>query len=258
MNLAELSRLGTNLVGRTIVYLQQTGSTNVVAMDMAQRGAPEGTVVFSDYQTAGHGRRGRPWLADAGACLLCSVILRPRIVPTEAFYLTMVPALSTLAAVEALGLEEVGLKWPNDVEIRKRKVAGILTELSLRGEDLDFAVAGIGLNVNLNVSAHPEIALQATSLSAELGATIRRVDVAQALLRELEQRYLVLGRGGGMDIFSEWRDRLTTLGQVVDVTEPQGSFRALAEDVTSDGGLVLRRNHERMVVYGGDVTLAQH
>lgn len=258
MDIDRLRRgLNTRLLGRTIVFFAQTNSTNVVAKEMAERGAPDGTVVIADYQSAGHGRRGRAWLADPGDSLLMSAIVRPGIPPAEVFYLTMVPALAVLATITTLGVRGASLKWPNDVQINARKVAGILTELSLRGRDLDYVVIGIGLNVNLDVARHPEIAALATSLSGELGRPLDREDVARLLLQTLEDRYLALERGEAAAILSDWRDSLSTLGQWVDVDDGGSSYHAFAEDVTADGGLVLRRDGRRLVVYGGDVTLAK-
>lgn len=258
MDLRRLHRPSSNrIIGRTIIALHTTASTNDIARDLAERGASEGTLVVADYQNAGRGRHGRLWLADPGDCLLLSVVLRPAISPKDSFYLTMVPALAIVRIIQELGVQGVGVKWPNDVEINGQKVAGILTELNLRGQQMDYAVVGVGLNVNLDVARHPEIAEDATSLLSVIGSPSSREDLARCLCETLEERYLDVVHGRAATVLNDWRASLTTLGKWVKVSDGSTRYDAFAVDVTVDGGLVLLRGGQRLVVYSGDVTLAK-
>ncbi|MCL5734691.1 MAG: biotin--[acetyl-CoA-carboxylase] ligase [Actinobacteria bacterium] len=244
----------TRCFGRHLVCLDATSSTNNVARAMALEGAPEGTLVLAEEQRAGRGRLGRRWLAPPGGCLLMSLLLRPPIPPSEAFALTILAGTATARAVErATGLP-CQLKWPNDVLVRGRKMAGILCEMSATGDRLDWAVLGIGLNVNLDPALYPEIAATATSVSHELGRSLPRLLLLATLLDELEADYFRFLRDGLAAIRSEWRRRLATLGQWVSVED--GAHYGLAEDVDETGALLLRQSDGTLVrVTVGDAAL---
>jgi BirA family biotin operon repressor/biotin-[acetyl-CoA-carboxylase] ligase len=153
--------------------------------------------------------------------------------------LTMVASLATSRAIErATGLKST-IKWPNDVLINSKKVSGILTESALRGQSVDWAVIGIGINVNFDPKAFPEIADIATSLSNELSKEVSQLDVLLSLLREIELFYLALRRGE--PIHEEWRSCLETLGRMVQVKSGNDVEEGYAESVDSDGSLLLRR-----------------
>ena len=254
---AEAIRAGldTRFVGRNLVYLPETGSTNTEARRLAQAGAPEGALVIADYQTAGRGRLDRRWLAPPGSSLLLSLIFRPALAPHQAQRLTMICGLALLEAVEAETGLRLGLKWPNDALIGGRKVAGILTELSLRGAAVDYAVVGMGLNVNLDPARLPDDLLApATSLSHELGRPVDRLSLLWAFLRAVERRYLALQAGRSPQ--AEWARHLVTLGQPVTVSAGGATFGGLAEGVDADGALLVRREDGRVQrVLAGDVTL---
>lgn len=258
--------LGTFVVGTEVSCFDTCDSTNQRAWDAARAGSPDGAAFLADTQTAGRGRRGRSWLDQPGDCLLLSVLLRPATLPAaEAQLLTMLAASATAAAVATATGLGVELKWPNDVVAAstagdttdERKLAGILVETSFLGETLDAAVVGIGLNVNLDVGAWPEIAATATSLARELGRPIYRVALARELLRQLDRRYDALRRGDGAGIFAEWRRRLGTIGRRVEVLDAEGIRRVVeAEDVAPDGALIGRLDDETRVVYHfGEVSL---
>ncbi len=231
--------LRTRCFGRHPVCLPTTGSTNDVARDMAANGAPEGTLVLAETQTAGRGRLARRWLAAPGTCLLMSLLLRPPIPPAAAFGLTILAGIATARAVQRLSGLPCRLKWPNDVQVNGRKLAGILCEMSASDDRLDWAVLGIGLNVNLDPAAYPEIAATATSLSHALGRPLPRLPLLAALLEELEADYGRFLAEGLAPLRAEWRDKLVTLGQ--QVSFEGGLYEGRAEDVDEDGALLLRR-----------------
>lgn len=240
------------LMGRRLLYLARTTSTNEVAKGLARRRAPEGTVVLAEEQTAGKGRLGRSWAAPAGSSLLLSVILRPTL--SRLPQLTMMASLAAARAVEGATGLPVRLKWPNDVLIRGKKVGGILIEAELAGQRPRFAVVGMGLNVNFDVGAVPGIPETATSLSLELGRDFPRQDLLLALLEELETAYQ--GLKAGAPIQEEWRERLETLGRWVRVTGKGPPEEGRAEDVDDQGRLLLRlADGSLLALSEGDVSL---
>lgn len=231
--------LNTRFVGQRVVYYSSVDSTNKVAKSLAQKGAPAGTTVIADEQTAGRGRMARTWYAPPGSSLLLSVLLRPTMEVSRLAELLMASALATASAIEHSTGLSVDLKWPNDVILRGKKAGGILIESGFRGEVLDYVVAGIGLNVNFDVNQVPEIAQTATSLSSELGHEVNRLELLRALLRLLETEYENLEAGGSP--YQRWAARLTGVGEAAVVSTPTGQERGIAEGVDADGALVLRR-----------------
>lgn len=248
----EAARAG-RLIGRRLVYLPETVSTNEVAKGLARQGEAEGTVVLADKQTGGKGRLGRSWTAPAGSSILLSIILRPT--AAQLPRLTMVAALAAARAVEgATGLPAM-IKWPNDIIIRGKKAGGILLEAELTGEAPSFAVAGIGLNVNFDTHLVPEIPELATSISLELGREYHRQKLLLSLLEEFEPIYIALR--AEVPIQEEWRSRLETIGRWVTVTSMGGRTDVgQAEDVDDQGRLIIRHADGSVaIVSEGDVSL---
>ena len=258
------ARIRTRLFGRNLICLARIGSTNAVAKELARDGAPEGTVVVADEQTAGRGRLGRRWLAPPGTCLLCSVLFRPQLPLAQVHHLTMVCALAAADAIEVVGGLKAGLKWPNDLVIpcsttempspHWRKLAGLLTETGVAGERLDFAIVGLGINVNVPPEMLPSLAADATSVSAEIGRPVDRAELLGAMMAEVETRYERLRAGASP--YDEWAARLLTLGQVVQATTPTGELTGVAESVDEAGALLLRTADGAIhTLTAGDVTL---
>jgi BirA family biotin operon repressor/biotin-[acetyl-CoA-carboxylase] ligase len=258
--------LTTRVFGRELVYLPRTGSTNDVAKDLAAQGAPEGTVVLADEQMTGRGRMGRRWLAPPGTCLLCSILFRPHLPPTQAQRLTMLCSLAAADAVEQVAGLRVSVKWPNDLVIESQisnlksrnwcKLAGVLTETGVMGDRLDFVVVGIGINVNVEPDVIPTLAPDATSVLAEVGRRVDRGALLVALLDGVERRYEALRAGASPH--REWAARLATLGQPVAVTTSEEVLTGVAESVDEDGALLLRTPDGALRrLLAGDVTLAR-
>jgi BirA family biotin operon repressor/biotin-[acetyl-CoA-carboxylase] ligase len=250
-----LDGLETERIGRNLVYRPAIGSTNDEARRLARAGAPEGTLVVTDYQTSGRGRLDRRWEAPAGSSLLMSLVFRPRLAAHQVQRLTMICGLSVVDAVEAETHLQVGLKWPNDLVIAGAKLGGILTEIELDGNRVDHAVVGIGLNVNLDPDQLPEdLWMVATSLSQVLGRKVARMPLLRELLRAIEVRYRALQ--AGQSPLAEWAARLVTLGQPVAVSAMGSCVRGVAEGVDDDGALLVRRDDGRLeTVLVGDVTI---
>ena len=245
--------LTTRRFGRRLEYRAVLGSTQDLARELARAGAPEGPVVLAGRQTAGRGRLGRSFISPRGG-LYFTVILRPALE-----HLRPLPVIAALAV--ARGLEQVAdlrtaLKWPNDVLVGGRKICGILLESEITGQVVNYVLLGIGVNVNADMSAYPEIAAIATSAAAEAGRPVSREVLAAAVLNDLEELYLAAQ--AGQRVQDEWRARLDTLGRQVRATCGQMVEEGLAEDVDGDGSLILRRpDGSRVTIVAGDVTLRE-
>ncbi|MBC7235473.1 MAG: biotin--[acetyl-CoA-carboxylase] ligase [Chloroflexi bacterium] len=252
-----MAGLTTRYIGRAIEHYAEIDSTNTRAVELARAGAPEGTLVLAEVQTAGRGRLGRPWHAPAGSSLLMSLILRPALAPGQAQRVTMVCSLAAVEAIETTTRLRAAIKWPNDLLIHDKKVGGVLTELGAGSGRLDYVVVGMGINVNLDVSTLPELMAPATSLSAELGQSTSRLSLLLALLERIEYHYEWLRRGRSPH--EAWRQRLATLGRRVQVTTPGEVWEGVAEDVDADGALLLRTDAgELRRILAGDLTLRGH
>ena len=248
--------LATSYMGRRLVVVGRTSSTMDLAAHEAAAGAPEGTVVVAEEQTAGRGRFGRPWVSPPGAALYVSILLRPA--PELLPGVNMAVPLAAVEAAHDAAQVEAEIKWPNDVQVRGRKLAGVLVDAASGATGGGYAIAGVGLNVDLDVAAYPEIAAIATSLRAESGRAVGRLDVLVALLTRFEALYDRLK--AGESLLGEWRARLNVIGRRVVVTFPglpdAPPVEGVAEDVDVDGALLLRRDDgavERLMA--GEVSL---
>ena len=184
--------LGTRLVGQRIIYYPIVTSTMEIARQEAQQGAPEGTVIIADEQTAGRGRIKRVWLSPRGSIAL-SIILYPDVDSLP--FLIMLASLAVARSIETVTGLKPQLKWPNDVFVNGKKVCGILIESEVQGDKVNYAILGIGINVNLSPADFPEIPPDATSLSEETGYEISRLDIIRQLLLETDRLYLALPDG---------------------------------------------------------------
>lgn len=232
---------------REVRRLDRTDSTNRVALDAARAGATDGLVVVADEQTAGRGRLGRRWEAPPGSSLLVSVLVRPALQPSERPLLGVAAALAAAEAVaESTGVV-ARLKWPNDVVVNDRKLAGLLAETAG-----DAVVVGLGCNVAWGTLPEP-IAQTATSLDLE-GAEVSTADVLIAWLRALDARLDALERGDGAALIADASDRMATLGRRVRVDRLDDAIVGRAEGLSASGRLVVRADdgivHE---VDAGDV-----
>lgn len=255
LNLASVeAELRTGFVGRRLVYRTSTSSTQDVARSEGEAGAAEGTAVLAEEQTAGRGRMGRAWVSPAGTNLYLTLVMRPTVKQLRS--LTIVAPLAVTEAVEeATGLSPA-IKWPNDVLIEGRKLAGVLIESELAGQSVKYALVGIGVNVNLEVERVPEIAEIATSLRREVGREVSREAVLAALLNRFEELYQEASRG--RSVYEAWRSRLETLGRAVKVTFAGQVEEGVAEEVDEEGSLVLRRaDGSRVTIAAGEVTLRE-
>src|ERR1700741_2186312 len=140
--------LKTETLGKTTYFFEEVGSTNEVAFEIARNGAPEGTVVIADSQTKGRGRLQRKWISPRGVNLYMSVVFRPSIASENAPFLTLVASIALSETIKGTGADTL-IKWPNDILINRKKVAGVLTAMQPQGDKVDFVIAGIGVNLNM-------------------------------------------------------------------------------------------------------------
>lgn len=250
------AELITSLVGRRLDCLKQTTSTNADAFRIAEEGAPEGTVVIADAQNGGKGRRGRVWSSPAGVNLYCSVVLRPSIMPHEAPQLTFLSAVAVARAIERTTDLVPEIKWPNDVLIGGKKVAGLLNEMSAETDGINFIVLGIGVNLNMTADQFPDdLRYPATSLLLESGSRVCRTHFAAVMLSELDKLYADFASSGFGPVREEWQMRCNANGRTVSVNDAGDEHKVgMFVGIDSDGALLLRSGDDRIErIVSGDV-----
>ena len=247
-------------VGQALHCLAQVDSTNTYAKKIALEGAPDGSVVVADEQTAGCGRMARPFQSPAGKGIYLSALLRPQLPPLELLPVTALAAVAGCDAVERVCGLRPQIKWTNDLILGKRKLGGILTEMALEGESgrLQYLVIGIGLNVlEQPEDFSPEVREVATSLSQALGRTVSRPQLAAAEIQELDRLYTALERGELEPYLQAYRADCVTLGKEVQILKRDGPREQVtALDVDEQFGLVVRRgNRQTDVIRSGEVSV---
>jgi BirA family biotin operon repressor/biotin-[acetyl-CoA-carboxylase] ligase len=249
------ARLTARWLGRELVLLADTASTNDEAMRRGREGAPHGLAVIADTQSRGRGRQGHVWHSPPGENLYLSVLLRLDVAPMRVPPLTLAAGVAVCDTVNALGVP-ASLKWPNDVLVQRQKVAGILTEMSTRGMRADCVVVGIGLNVN-TVAFPPELP-DATSLRrARAGEALDRAEVVVRLFAALEERFDRFVAEPTRLLADAWRSRSHIFGQRVRVSAEGGVLEGVAQDLDDDGALVLETDAgARVRVIAGEVVPA--
>ena len=248
--------LTTQTFGRTLYVLPSTTSTNDIAKALAQHGAPEGTVVLAEHQTRGRGRYGRTFASPAGVGIYLSLLVRPQVDTSRLPQLTLAIAVATAEAfVEHCALP-VRLKWPNDVEIHGKKVAGILSEVVLGAGASPVAIIGIGINVNTTL-AHlpPELHQHVTSLALASGHPWPRLPLIALLLAHLERLYQAFHRGDIAPILQRWLHHSQITGRQVRFTSEYSAGTGTVVGLDADGALVVQHsNGMRQRLVAGEVT----
>lgn len=251
-----LSCLKTEWAGGRTVYFDATDSTNVQAKRLAEAHAPHGTLVVSDRQDGGKGRRGRSWASPSGVGIWMSLILRPEIAPSSASMLTLAAALAVREGIQ----EETGLspliKWPNDLVLNGKKICGILTEMSTELMEIQYVITGIGINVNQR-EFPPEIRDTATSLSLEAGRSFRRSSLIAAILKAFEKDYAAFLKTGDLSLLlEEYNACLVNRGKEVCILDPSGEYRAVAEGIDESGSLLVTLpDGTRREIISGEVSV---
>jgi len=248
-----LANFDTSPFGTQVYYQPRLGSTNDLARDLAVQGAPEGTLVIANEQTAGRGRMGRRWDAPPDTSLLMSIIFRPSLPVERSPRLVMACGLALAEACHELTSLPVQVKWPNDLQIGGKKVAGILAESAVSGEKAEWIVVGIGLNVNQVFEPGDPLWETATSLRMAGGNEYDRAAVLAQSMARLKSWY---SRLEDEALTEAWRKRCVTLGQRIRVSTAAGELIGLAEDIDTTGALWLCDDSgRRHRLLGGETTL---
>lgn len=235
--------LKTRMIGHRCDYHPVVRSTNTTACQLGRQGKPEGTVVFADAQTAGRGQAGKVWISPPERNVCVSILLRPLITPAQAPLISLLAAVALVDAIRQEGVD-CGIKWPNDVLVRGRKVAGILTEMETVRDAVLFVVVGIGVNVNMTQAEIDRylgpIAPTATSLQATLGREICREAILARLLESLERWYDTFRTGVGCALVDAWEARSLMRGRRIIARTPEAAWEGVVEGIDRSGHLLVR------------------
>lgn len=243
--------LNTRFIAKKIHYFDYLASTMDMAMQLGMQAAPNGTLVLAESQTKGRGRLGRGWFSPKYKGIYLSLILRPKISPSASPILTLLSAVSICETIKKIVGLDAQIKWPNDVLICNKKVAGILTEMNAEVDKINFVVIGIGLNVNNDKKS---LIAQSTSLKEQAAQPISRVLLLQEFLRRIEQYYCIWEDKGVQHIIDKWRNFSLTLGRRVKVYCQNKHIEGQAVDIDTDGALLIRKDSGLMQkVFSGDV-----
>jgi BirA family biotin operon repressor/biotin-[acetyl-CoA-carboxylase] ligase len=248
--------LETKVFGKTdIVYFTETDSTNTRAKDLAARHAPEGALVLSEKQTRGRGREARSWFSPSRDGIYLSLILRPTIPPREAPKITLLTAVAVAETILSLTRLKIAIKWPNDILTGGKKLAGILTEIGTQGDDIDYVVVGLGLNVN-TPRFPDDIRDKATSVLIETGKRFSRVRIIREYLKWYEAYYEVFNNIGFDPVRKRWRELTNMIGQQITVETIDRKYTGEVQDIDRDGALIItdRAGKSHRIIFG-DVTV---
>lgn len=250
------ARLTPGGLGAPLTYFPRLASTNLEARRSAEAGAPHGACLVADYQSAGRGRLDRRWIAPAGSCLLFSLILRPKLAIYQVFGLTLLASLALCRALEQLSGLEPMIKWPNDVYLDQRKLAGVLTEFASRAEQVEHVVVGVGLNVNLRRSQLRKLGQPATSLATASGRPWDRGVLLAEVLNQMTRLYQDFEQGRHDRLRAAYERRFLLAGRRVRVVDGDSQVTGVAQGLNPDGSLVLRGEDGRTItIRHGDVSL---
>ena len=240
-------------IGTSILYLEKTESTMDDWRDLGLAGKKEGTIVTTDYQGTGRGRFNRKWVSNPSENLQLSILMRPTI--DNLPYLSMATSLAISDTVESVTGHRGEIKWPNDVELNRKKIAGILIETDMSTTKVNFAIIGVGLNVNLDPSKHSSISSTSTSLRDITKKNMSRAVTLTIFIKHLQKYYTLIQKD--ISITQQWISRVTTLGKKVslNVVGRHSEINGLAESMNEDGSLNIRLpNKELLIANAGEVT----
>ena len=255
--------LKTKALGRNVVYLDKIDSTNNYAKKIALEGCEEGTLVVADYQTSGRGRLGRDWNSTDKKGVWMSLVLRPDIPFEEVQIITLAASVAVVQALYDYAHIEAGIKWPNDIIIKGKKVCGILVEMNMEIDRINFLILGIGLNVNQQKNDFSQELLdKAVSLKMYMEETLnsqkilKRNELIAVILLKFEEIYDKVKSGAFEDIISEWKKYSVTLGKEVNIIYKNEQYKGVAEDITKDGKLIVKcEDGSVKEVFSGEISV---
>ncbi|SET90735.1 BirA family transcriptional regulator, biotin operon repressor / biotin-[acetyl-CoA-carboxylase] ligase [Salinibacillus kushneri] len=247
--------LRTVWLGQKMYYRNQVDSTQSIAHQLARDGAVHGTVVVADEQVKGRGRLHRPWHSQKGKGIWMSIILRPNIEPQRAPQLTLASAVAITRMLKSVCHVDAKIKWPNDIFLHNRKLAGILTEMQAEQDLIEYVIIGMGINVNQNQTDIPDSLTEiATSLKLETGETFKRETLIQSILKELEVIYDQYIQQGFSAVKSHWEEAAYRMGETITVKTRNQKWDALLVGIQDDGALIVEdQTQNRRVLYSAEI-----
>ena len=247
-------QIHTKWAGKTVHFARETDSTNLWIKRLAKEGASEGTLALAEFQSAGRGRLGRSWEVPEGTSVMMSILLRPKFEPQYAPMLTLVMGMAVAKAVKKLGFD-VSIKWPNDVVVSHKKICGILTEMGVRDGKIDYAVIGVGINVNIKEFPE-EMADKATSLYLESGKEFDRSQIPGLVMEAFEEYYEKFAATCDLSgLKEEYESILANYNQPVRVLAKE-PYEGVARGITDGGELLVEKNDGTIVaVSAGEVSV---
>lgn len=257
MSEAEIrSFLDTKWVGKRLVCFDETDSTNNRAKEAGDRKDVHGSLFVADQQIAGKGRRGRSWNSPAGSSISMSLLLKPPIYPNQASMLTLVMALSVAEGISESIDDTAEIKWPNDIVLHKKKICGILTEMSTEIDFINYVVIGVGINVSQEVFPE-ELQKSATSLLLESGKQIPRAQIIAAVMKRFEENYQIFLQAQNLSGLKDtYNSILATKDRQVRVLEPGKEYDAYANGINDLGELIVTLpDGEKRTIYAGEVSV---
>ena len=247
-------QIHTKWAGKTVHFARETDSTNLWIKRLAKEGAPEGTLALAEFQSAGRGRLGRSWEVPEGTSVMMSILLRPKFEPQYAPMLTLVMGMAVAKAVKKLGFD-VSIKWPNDVVVSHKKICGILTEMGVRDGKIDYAVIGVGINVNIREFPE-EMADKATSLYLESGREFDRSQIPGLVMEAFEEYYEKFAATCDLSgLKEEYESILANYNQPVRVLAKE-PYEGVARGITDGGELLVEKTDGTIAtVSAGEVSV---
>lgn len=250
------SYLSTKWAGQNLQYYDETDSTNTRAKVFGENGGAHGTLVVAEQQNSGKGRRGRSWTSPAGSSIYMTILLRPDLEPSRAPMMTLVMAYSVAMALQEKEKIAAKIKWPNDLVLNKKKICGILTEMSAEIDYINYVVIGVGINVNTETFPE-EIAATATSLRLETGESVKRAELIACVMQKFEEYYEKFCEAGDLSpIMDGYNEILVNMGREVRVLEPGNEYNACALGINEKGELIVEKEDgSRAAVFAGEVSV---
>lgn len=242
--------LDTRIIGREFHYFEKVGSTNTKAKELIKKDAAEGTVVVSDIQTHGRGRKNRAWISKEGG-LWFSIVLYPDIQPLYGMVLTMAASVAITNSLKKLvGIHSI-IKWPNDILFNKKKLCGILTEFDAEIDKINYSIIGIGININNNINN--SLKKTATSIKKEIGREVSKINLLRSILNNFDKYYLEVKEGKYDKIRFEWLKYSNIIGKNIIVKQNSKITKGIVKNIDRNGSLVLNTDRGKIRILSGDV-----
>ena len=257
INKMEISSiLETKFLGKNLIYLDSTNSTNEILKLEAENNVPDGTVIISNMQTKGKGRMGREWNSEKNVGIYLSILLKPNIDPRKSPIITLLAGISVCEACREITELDIKLKWPNDIIYKNKKISGILTEMNSEIQSINYIIVGIGVNVN-NSKFPNNIENIATSLSKESGKKIKRKILIAKILKNFENYYIEYIKDCNfLKFINKYKYLCDTINKEINVISIDKKYEATAINISENGELIIQRNNGKIEkIFSGEISI---